>query len=319
MRTALTLLLGCLGTAHVLAAEPAPAPSATIQVDGRTPAEYGPPSWPAQATPPATAPNVLVILTDDVGFGASSTFGGPVPTPTFDALAARGLRYTWFHTAAICSPTRAALLTGRTPQNVGVGNTTNLATGYPGYTSVIPKSAATVAQILQAAGYATAMFGKGHITPEWEMSQAGPFDRWPTGLGFQYFYGFLGADTSMFAPWVVENTTHVDAARGRTDYDFDADIADKAIGWIGNQHMLAPQHGWQSFAANLTRAGTKCARPPLRDSSTSALFLLMPRSHRDLQGCRPGRHCRPNGGVSTRNSWKPMPLPCRSPMRRSGA
>jgi arylsulfatase len=241
MRIALTILLGCLGTAHALAAEPAPASSTTTHVDGRTPVAYGPPSWPAQATPPATAPNVLVILTDDVGFGASSTFGGPVPTPTFDALAARGLRYTWFHTAAICSPTRAALLTGRTPQNVGVGNTTNLATGYPGYTSVIPKSAATVAQILQAAGYATAMFGKGHITPEWEMSQAGPFDRWPTGLGFQYFYGFLGADTSMFAPWVVENTTHVDAARGRTDYDFDADIADKAIGWIGNQHMLAPQ------------------------------------------------------------------------------
>jgi arylsulfatase len=164
MRIALALLVGCFGAAQALAAASAPAPTATIHVDGRTPAEYGAPSWPTTASPPAGAPNVLVILTDDVGFGASSTFGGPVPTPTFDALAAQGLRYTWFHTAAICSPTRAALLTGRTPQNVGIGNTTNLATGYPGYTSVIPKSAATVAQLLQAAGYATAMFGKGHIT-----------------------------------------------------------------------------------------------------------------------------------------------------------
>lgn len=211
-----------------------------LSTSARTAADAAPPSWPRNAVAPQGAPNVLLILTDDVGFGAGSTFGGPVPTPTFDALAARGLRYNRFHTTAICSPTRASLLTGRNPHNVGVGNTTNLPTGYPGYTSVIPPSAATVAEILRINGYATAMFGKGHVTPEWEMSQAGPFDRWPTGLGFQYFYGFLGADMSMFAPLLVENTHPVELDLGKPDYHFDADMSERAIAWIREQHALAP-------------------------------------------------------------------------------
>lgn len=226
-------------------------PSDAVQkVYGLSPEQSSPPSWPQEPQPPASAPNILVILTDDVGFGASSTFGGPVPTPTFDALAKDGLRYNRFHTTAICSPTRASLLTGRNPQAVGVGYVTNWATGYDGYNSVIPKSAGTVAQVLKQAGYNTAMFGKGHITPEWEMSEAGPFDRWPTGLGFQYYYGFLGADTSAFEPSLVENTRHVQAPSDQPGYHLDHDLADHAIDWIARQHAAAPDRPWFVYYAS---------------------------------------------------------------------
>lgn len=207
---------------------------------GRTAAESGPPQWPHNPVAPARAPNVLVILTDDVGFGASSTFGGPVTTSTFDALARNGIRYNRFNTAALCSPTRAALLTGRIPQNAGMGNVTNIPTGYEGYTTVIPPSAGTVARILRDNGYNTAMVGKSHLTPEWETSQAGPFSRWPTGLGFEYFYGFLSADTSQWNPSLVENTRAVEPPHDDPDFFFDRAIADKAIGWLSTQHATAP-------------------------------------------------------------------------------
>lgn len=208
---------------------------------GRTAAESAPPSWPQSPRPPANAPNVIVILTDDVGFGAASAFGGPIPTPTFDMLARSGLRFNRFHTAAICSPTRASLLTGRNPHNVGVGLVTNLPTGYDGYTSVIPQSAGTIAQVLRTRGYNTAMFGKGHVTPEWEQSAAGPFDRWPTGLGFEHFYGFLGADISMYAPALVRGTSFIAPPRDQ-NYFFERDMADDAIGWIREQQAIAPDN-----------------------------------------------------------------------------
>ncbi|GAN00312.1 sulfatase precursor [alpha proteobacterium U9-1i] len=211
------------------------------RVVGRTALESPPPQWPQSPRPPANAPNVLLIMTDDVGFGAASAFGGPVPTPTFDMIARAGLRYNRFSTAAICSPTRASLLTGRNPHNVGVGLVTNLPTGYEGYSSVIPASAGTIAQVLRARGFNTAMFGKGHVTPEWEQSAAGPFDRWPTGLGFEHFYGFLGADVSAFAPTLVRNTTAI-APPQSADYHFEADIADDAVGWIRQQQALAPNN-----------------------------------------------------------------------------
>jgi arylsulfatase len=198
------------------------------------------PQWPKGPQASAGAPNVLVIMTDDVGFGASSTFGGPVPTPTFDTLAREGLRYNQFHTTAICSPTRAALLTGRNPHNVAMGNATNVATGYRGYTSVIPKSAGTIARVLKDAGYGTAMFGKGHITPMWESGPAGPFDRWPTGLGFQHFFGFLDADTSMFEPSLVEDTHFVESGRDDPNHHFDAELADRAIEWIRRDMSPSP-------------------------------------------------------------------------------
>lgn len=220
-------LATALGSTAAPAQNAAPARSAAV-------------SWPSTPQARKGAPNILVIITDDVGFAASSTYGGPVPTPTFDALARNGLRYNRFHTTALCSPTRASLLTGRNPHNVAMGNVTNIPTGYPGYTTVIPKSAGTVARILRDNGYNTAMFGKAHVTPEWEMSQAGPFDRWPTGLGFEYFYGFLSADTNQWAPTLVENTRPVEPPSNDPDYFFDKDIADKAIGWIKDQQAAAP-------------------------------------------------------------------------------
>jgi arylsulfatase A-like enzyme len=218
---------------------PATDADAKQKVYGRTAAESSPPSWPSLPVAPKGAPNVLVILTDDVGFGASSAFGGPIPTPTLDALAQSGARYNTFNTTAICSPTRASLLTGRDPTAVGVGYVTNWSTGYDGYNSVIPRSAGTVAQILKENGYNTAMFGKSHLTPEWEMSPAGPFDRWPTGLGFEYFYGFLGADSSQFEPTLVENTRPVRAPKD-PNYHLDRDLADHAIDWIEEHRATAP-------------------------------------------------------------------------------
>src|ERR1700680_3448096 len=148
--------------------------------------------FPQEVRAPKGAPNILLILTDDVGFAASSAFGGPVPTPTMDQLAKNGLRYTQFHTTALCSPTRAALHTGRNHHSNASGVIMELASGFPGYNSLMPKSNGTFAEILRQHGYNTAWYGKNHNVPDWQSSQAGPFDLWPTGLGFEYFYGFLG-------------------------------------------------------------------------------------------------------------------------------
>ncbi|MCB2062505.1 MAG: sulfatase-like hydrolase/transferase, partial [Novosphingobium sp.] len=246
-------LLGCvvssslIASSVVLAAAPAdqnlplPPPGATLET-------AGPAHWPEPAKAPAGAPNVLIIMTDDVGFGSSSTFGGPVPTPAFDALAREGLRYNRFHTTAICSPTRASLLTGRNPQDVGVGYVTNWSSGFDGYNSMIPKSAGTLPQVLRANGYDTAMFGKSHVTPEWEQGPNGPFDRWPTGLGFGYFYGFLGADTSAFEPSLIENTRPSITRRG-SDYHLDRDLADRTIAWIAEQRATTPERPFFVYLA----------------------------------------------------------------------
>jgi arylsulfatase A-like enzyme len=199
-----------------------------------------PPSWPQPTHAPSGAPTVLLVMTDDVGFGASSTFGGPVATPTLDRLASNGVRYNMMHTVGICSPTRAALLTGRNHTAVAMGNVTDAATGYEGYTSVIPKSAATVARVLRDAGYSTAMFGKSHMIPSWETGPSGPFDHWPTGLGFQHFYGFLGGDTNQFVPALYSDTRSIDPSRGHPDYILDRDLADQAILWMRQQAATAP-------------------------------------------------------------------------------
>ncbi|MCV7195201.1 arylsulfatase [Mycobacterium angelicum] len=198
------------------------------------------PVTPAITYPPADAPNVVVVLLDDVGFGASSTFGGPVPTPALDRIAANGLRYNQFHTTALCSPTRAALLTGRNHHSAHMGTICEIAYGFPGYDSVIPQSTATVAQVLRMNGYNTALFGKAHLTPTWEIGPAGPFDRWPTGLGFERFYGFLGGDTSQYEPALYDQTTPVEPYVGRDDYHLSEDLADKAIEWIRLQQTSAP-------------------------------------------------------------------------------
>lgn len=197
------------------------------------------PHYPAPARAPAGAPNVLVILTDDVGFAASSTFGGPVPTPQLDALAAGGLRYTRFHTTAMCSPTRAALLTGRNHHMVGSGIITDMATGFPGYDGIIPRSAATIARILTGHGYNSAFFGKHHNVPGHQASAAGPFDLWPTGLGFEYFYGFLGGDVDQFRPNLYRGIQPVPTPDD-PGYILDRDLADDMIRWLRNQDAAAP-------------------------------------------------------------------------------
>ena len=199
------------------------------------------PDFPQPVQPPAGAPNVVVILIDDLGFGQPGTLGGPVPTPSLDALAAEGLTFTRFHTTAICSPTRAALLTGRNHHQTGNGTITELATGFPGYNSVWPKSTATVAEILKDNGYSTAAFGKWHNTPDWETSPIGPFDRWPTGLGFEYWYGFQGGETSQWEPQLFRGTTPVEPPKHPDDrYYLTTDLVDDAIGWIDRQQSVAP-------------------------------------------------------------------------------
>lgn len=194
---------------------------------------------PAGSATAGAAPNVVVVLLDDAGFASASTFGGPVPTPTYDDLAAQGIRYNRFHVTAMCSPTRAALLTGRNHHAVRMGGITNLAYGAPGYTSVIPETAATLGRILQRAGYSTGWFGKNHVTPEWEVVPTGPFDRWPTGLGFDYFYGFMGGAADQFSPDLVENTLAVEAPND-PDYILDRDLADRAIAWIEQIQSVNP-------------------------------------------------------------------------------
>lgn len=196
------------------------------------------PDWPQPVQAPTDAPNVLLVLTDDVGFGASSTFGGLVPTPTLDRLADSGVRYNRFHTTAICSPTRASLLTGRNHHAVGVGIVADLAAGYPGYAGYMPRSAATVAEVLKLNGYNTAMFGKHHNVPAGASSAAGPFDQWPVGLGFEYFYGFVGAQANQFTPSLYRGTSPVEAPPGVM---LDKALIDDAINWVHNQQASAPE------------------------------------------------------------------------------
>lgn len=171
--------------------------------------------FPQPAKAPKVAPNILLVLLDDVGFGATSTFGGPCSTPTFDKLAASGLKYNQFHTTALCSPTRAALITGRNHHSVHTAGIMEIGTGFPGYDTVMQKDTATVAEVLKQNGYGTAWFGKNHNVPDWQTSQAGPFDLWPIGLSFDHFYGFIGGDTSQWRPAVTEGTKPIDR-RART-------------------------------------------------------------------------------------------------------
>ncbi|MGC1177549.1 MAG: arylsulfatase [Methyloceanibacter sp.] len=191
----------------------------------------------------------MLILTDDVGFGASSTFGGPIPTPRMDRLAREGLRYTQFHTTALCSPTRAALLTGRNHHSNATGVIIELATGFPGYNSLMPKSNGTFAEVLRQNGYNTAWYGKNHNVPDWQSSQAGPFDLWPTGLGFEYFYGFLGGDTSQWAPALYENNKPIEPPHDDPNYFFEKDMADHAIARIRMLHAVAPDRPWVTYYA----------------------------------------------------------------------
>jgi arylsulfatase A-like enzyme len=223
--------------------------------DAKDPATSYPPI--RDIRPPAGAPNVLVILLDDVGFAASSTFGGPVNTPTADRLAAGGLRYNRFHTTALCSPTRAALLSGRNHHVVGMGGITEIATSAPGYNSLRPNTCAPLAETLKLNGYSTAQFGKCHEVPVWQTSPLGPFDSWPTGGGgFEHFYGFIGGETNQYAPAIYHNTTPVEPDRTPEEgYHFTEDMTDKAIEWVRQQNaLMADKPFFIYFAPGATHA-----------------------------------------------------------------
>jgi arylsulfatase len=231
------------------------APSATTTVDGKyipsPPPDFGgvinlsatdsKPCWPAKIVPPKGAPNVLLIMTDDQGYGITSTFGGVIPTPAMDRIANAGLRYTQFHSTALCSPTRAALITGRNHHSVGFGVISEQATGYPGYDSIIEKNSATIGQILEQNGYATSWFGKNHNTPTYVYSLAGPFDQWPSGMGFEYFYGFMGGETDQWTPYLFRDHTQVFPWIGKPGYNLTTDMADEAISYMKGLNAAAPE------------------------------------------------------------------------------
>src|SRR5512133_3794965 len=211
-----------------------------ITYDAKDPETKYPPI--EQLRPPKNAPNVLIILIDDAGFGASSAFGGPCNMPVAERLAASGLKYNRFHTTALCSPTRQALLTGRNHHSVGMGGITEIASGAPGYCSVLPNTCSPIAKTLKLNGYATAQFGKCHEVPVWQTSPAGPFDAWPTGGGgFEHFYGFIGGETNQYYPAIYEGTTPVEPDKTPEEgYHFTEDMTDRAIGWIRQQKSLTP-------------------------------------------------------------------------------
>lgn len=229
-------------------------PGATITIDGKqlppAPPKFGgviketlegsKSWWPPRQVPPKGAPNVLLIMTDDQGYGVSGTFGGVIPTPALDQIAKAGLRYTQFCSTALCSPTRAALLTGRNHHSTGNGVITELSTGFPGYDSIIGPDNATIGAILKGNGFATSWFGKNHNTPDFQLSVAGPFDQWPVGMGFDYFYGFQGGETDQWTPYLFQNTTQIFPWVGKPDYNLITDMADEAISHMKKLDASAP-------------------------------------------------------------------------------
>jgi arylsulfatase A-like enzyme len=249
-------------------------PSATTTIGGEQlpapPSKFGgtiernavqsKPYWPARIVPPKGAPNILLIMTDDVGFGAPSTFGGVIPTPALDRIANNGLRYTNFNSTALCSPTRAALITGRNHHSVGFGVIAEQASGYPGYDSIITKDKATIGTILRDNGYRTSWFGKNHNTPSFQASELGPFDQWPIGMGFEYFYGFMGGDTNQWQPAnLARNMTYIYPFQGNPNYNLTTAMADEAIAYMNKINTLTPD---QPFFVYYVPGGTHAPHHP---------------------------------------------------------
>ena len=251
-------------------------PSATVTIDGKQlpppPPKFGgvikedakdsKPYWPPPVVPPKGAPNVLLIMTDDQGYGVSGTFGGVIPTPAMDRIAKAGLRYTQFHSTALCSPTRAALITGRNHHSVGYGVIGEMSTGFPGYDSVIGPESATIGEILKENGYATSWFGKNHNTPTYLYSAAGPFDQWPVGMGFQYFYGFMGGETDQWTPYLYQNTTPIFPWVGKPGYNLTTDLADEAIKYMSSLNAAAPD---KPFFVYYVPGGTHSPHQPKKE------------------------------------------------------
>ena len=278
-------VVGLTGAAAVFVALPATAqqingtpgdPSATVTIDGKElpppPMPFGgvikedakdsKPYWPPTVVPPKGAPNVLLIMTDDQGYGVCNTFGGVIPTPAMDRVAKAGLRYTQFHSTALCSPTRAALITGRNHHSVGFGVIGEMSTGFPGYDSVIGEDSATVGEILKENGYATSWFGKNHNTPTYLYSAAGPFDQWPVGMGFQYFYGFMGGETDQWTPYLYQNTTPIFPWIGKPGYNLTTDMADEAIKYMSSLNAAAPD---KPFFVYYVPGGTHSPHQPTKE------------------------------------------------------
>jgi arylsulfatase A-like enzyme len=272
---ALTIFLIAPASAQQTSGVPG-APDATTTIDGKylppPPPKFGgeinlqasqsKPFWPAQVVPPKGAPNVLLIMTDDQGYGVSGTFGGVIPTPALDRIARMGLRYTQFHSTALCSPTRAALITGRNHHSVGFGIISEQSTGYPGYDSVIGPENATIGTILRQNGFATSWFGKNHNTPSYQYSAAGPFDQWPSGMGFDYFYGFMGGETDQWTPYLFQNTTQISPWIGKPGYNLTTDLADEAIAHIQRLDAAAPD---KPFFVYYVPGGTHSPHQPTKE------------------------------------------------------
>ena len=220
------------------------------------------PYWPPRVVPPAGAPNILLIMTDDAGYGISSTFGGVIPTPAMERVAQAGLRYTQFHSTALCSPTRAALITGRNHHSVGFGVVGELSTGYPGYDSIIEPDKATVAEILKENGYATSWFGKEHNTPTFQYSIAGPYDQWPSGMGFEYFYGFMGGETDQWTPYLFKDHTQIFPWIGHPGYNLTTDMADEAVKYMHGLNAVAPD---KPFFLYYVPGGTHSPHQPTKE------------------------------------------------------
>jgi arylsulfatase len=271
----LTLLTGVAVYAQEVTGVPG-SPSATITIDGKQlpppPPKFGgvikqsakdsTPWWPPRVVPPKGAPNVLLIMTDDQGYGVTGTFGGVIPTPALDRIAAAGLRYTQFHSTALCSPTRAALITGRNHHSVGFGVISELSTGFPGYDSIINPDSATIGTILSDNGYATSWFGKNHNTPPFQYSVAGPFDQWPSGMGFQYFYGFMGGETDQWTPYLFRDHTQIFPWIGKPGYNLTTDMADEAINYMNELKAAAPE---QPFFVYYVPGGSHSPHQPTKE------------------------------------------------------
>ena len=262
-------------------------PSATTTIDGKQlPApdpEFGgvikndalssKPWWAPRTVPPKDAPNVLLIITDDSGFGVPSTFGGVIPMPAMDRVAENGLRYNNIHSTALCSPTRASLITGRNHHSVGFGVISEQSTGYPGYNSIIPEDKATIGRILLDNGYATSWFGKDHNTPAFAASQAGPFDKWPTGFGFEYFYGFVGGDANQWQPNLFRNTTQIYPFKGDPEWNLVTGMADDAIDYLNRMNQTMPD---KKFFVKYAPGATHAPHHPTKEwvDKISAMHLF---------------------------------------------
>lgn len=232
--------LACLGGRAAAESLPKPDPGFQGKIDASRDRSVA--AWPQAARAPKGAPNVVLILLDDTGFSAASTFGGAVDTPELDKLAARGLRYNSFQVNALSSPTRASLLTGRNNHQVGFGSVSDNASGFPGYNSVWNKDIVSLPEVLRRNGYSTAAFGKWHNTPQWEISPVGPFDRWPTGLGFEYYYGFMAGADSQWQPRLWRNTTPVEPpATPEQGYHVTTDLTNDAVRWLHQHDALAKE------------------------------------------------------------------------------